>query len=114
MGFPFERRRRWRRPQSCAVLIWTGSARAEALFLDGLVADVDGVVVTASDVALGRALGVFGLTPTSGPLSPGEIRRYVDGQLLAREASRIGVQGTPADHVEAWAAAVQRGAARTP
>lgn len=92
-----------------SVLIWTGPARAETRFLDGLVAEADGVVVTASDVALGRALGLFGLTPTSGPLSPEDVRRYVDGQLLAREASRIGVEGTPADRVEAWAAAAQRG-----
>ena len=91
-----------------SVLAWTGSARAEALFLDGLVAEVDGVVVTASDVALGRALGLFGFTSTSGPLSPGDVRRYVDGQLLAREASRIGVEVTPADRVEAWAAVARR------
>jgi hypothetical protein len=91
-----------------SVLAWTGSARAEALFLDGLVAEVDGVVVTASDVALGRALGLFGFTPTSGPLSPEDVRRYVDGQLLAREASRIGVEDTPADRVEAWAAVARR------
>ena len=92
-----------------SVLAWAGSARAEAIFLDGLVAEVDGVVVTASDVALGRALGLFGLTPSSGPLSAGDIQRYIDGQLLAREASRIGVESTPAERAEAWAAVVQRG-----
>ena len=92
------------------VLAWTGSARAEGRFLDGLVAQVDGVVITASDVALGRALGLFGLTPSSGPLSAADVQLYVDGQLLAREAVRIGVEGTPADQAEAWAAVTERAA----
>jgi hypothetical protein len=91
-----------------SVLAWAGSVRADGLFLDGLVAQVDGVVVTVSDVALGRALGLFGLTATSGPLSAADVQHYVDGQLLAREAARIGVQGTPAHQAEAWAAVTQR------
>jgi hypothetical protein len=101
----------WTRLAAAAILsalAWTGSAHAEEPFLDGLVAEVDGMVVTASDVALGRALGLFGLTPTGGPLSAGDIQHYVDGQLLAREAARIGVEGTPADHMEAWAAVARR------
>jgi hypothetical protein len=90
------------------VLAWTQPARAEDGFLDGLVAQVDSAIVTASDVALGRALGLFGLTPTGGPLSPAEIQRYVDGQLLVREAARIGVEAAPAALAEAWAAVAQR------
>lgn len=90
------------------VVAWTGSARAAEPFLDRLVAEVDGAVVTATDVALGRALGLFGLAPTAGPLSVAEIQRYVDGQLLVREAARIGVEDTPAHRAEAWAALTER------
>jgi len=91
-----------------SALVWAGTARAEERFLDRLVAEVDGAVVTASDVALGRALGLFGLAPTTGPLSAAEIQRYVDGQLLVREAARIGVEATAAQQREAWAAVAQR------
>jgi hypothetical protein len=72
------------------------------------VARVDSVIITASDVALGRALGLFGLTPAIGPLSAADIQRYVDGQLLAREAVRIGVQDTPGDQAQAWAAVTRQ------
>jgi hypothetical protein len=91
-----------------SALAWAGAARAEERFLDRLVAEADGAIVTASDIALGRALGLFGLTPTGGALSAEEIRQYVDGQLLVREAARIGVEVTPADHAEAWAAVARR------
>ena len=93
------------------VLAGTGSVRAEESFLDGVVAQVDGVVVTASDVALGRALGLFGLTPATGPLSGAEIQRYLDGQLLAREGARIGVETTAVDQAEAWEAVIHRAGA---
>jgi hypothetical protein len=91
-----------------SVVAWTGSARAAEPFLDRLVAEVAGAVVTATDVALGRALGLFGLTPAVGPLSVAEIQRYVDGQLLVREAARIGVEDTAAQRAEAWAALTER------
>jgi hypothetical protein len=90
------------------VLAGVGAVSAEERFVDGVVAQVDGVVVTASDVALGRALGLFGLTPATGPLSESEIQRYLDGQLLAREGARIGVEPTAADEAEAWAAVIHR------
>lgn len=90
------------------VLAGVGAVSAEERFVDGVVAQVDGVVVTASDVALGRALGLFGLTPATGPLSESEIQRYLDGQLLAREGTRIGVEPTAADEAEAWAAVIHR------
>jgi hypothetical protein len=90
------------------VLAGVGAVSAEERFVDGVVAQVDGVVVTASEVALGRALGLFGLTSATGPLSESEIQRYLDGQLLAREGARIGVEPTAADEAEAWAAVVHR------
>ena len=91
-----------------SVLAGSGSGHAEGVFLDGVVAQVDGAVVTASDVALGRALGLFGLTPSTGPVAAAEIQQYVDGQLLVREAARIGVEERPVDQVEAWTAVAQR------
>jgi hypothetical protein len=91
-----------------SALAGAGSAGAEVRLLDRLVAEADGAIVTVSDIALGRALGLFGLTPTTGSLSPEEIQQYVDGQLLVREAARIGVEVTPADQAEAWAAVARR------
>jgi hypothetical protein len=91
-----------------SALAWAGPAAAERIFLDRLVAEADGAIVTASDIALGRARGLFGLTPTAGSLSAEEIQQYTDGQLLVREAERIGTDVTPADQAEAWAAVARR------
>jgi hypothetical protein len=90
------------------MLAGVGAVSVEEGFVDGVVAQVDGVIVTASDVALGRALGLFGLTAAAGPLSQAEIQRYLDGQLLAREGARIGVEPTAADAAEAWAVVIRR------
>jgi hypothetical protein len=83
-------------------------ARAEVRFVDAVVAEVGGAVVTASDVALARALGLLGLAPAAGPLSAAEIERYVDGRLLADEAARIDVAVTDGERAEAWSAVAVR------
>jgi hypothetical protein len=93
------------------LLVGPAAVSAEERFVDGVVAQVDGAVVTASDVALGRALGLFGLARASGPLSEAEIQRYLDGQLLAREGARIGVEPTATDEAAAWAAVIHRAGA---
>lgn len=90
------------------LLAATGIGRAEVRFLDRVVAQVDQTVVTASEVALARALGLFRLTPAPGPLTTPEVDRYIDGRLLVQEAARIGVEVTEADRAEAWAAAEGR------
>ena len=99
-------------PLRALAVLWilgaAGPGRAEVRFVDAVVAEVDGTVVTASDVALARALGLFALGPAAGPLSAPEVERYVDGRLLVREAARIGVEGTAVERAEAWTEAAAR------
>ena len=84
------------------LLAAAATGRTEVRFVDSVVAEVDGAVVAASDVALARALGLFGLTPAAGPLSPVEIERYAEGRLLVVEATRIGVEIAETDRTAAW------------
>jgi hypothetical protein len=82
--------------------------QAEVRFLDRLVAEIDGALVTASDVAIARALGLFELDPAPRAIEATDVERYVDGRLLAREATRLGLETTPDERTEAWAAAAGR------
>jgi hypothetical protein len=85
----------------------------EVRFVDAVVAEVDGAVVTASDIALARALGLFGLAPAAGPLSAAEVERYADSRLLLREATRIGVEVAEVDRMAAWDAVAARAGGET-
>jgi hypothetical protein len=76
--------------------------------LDALIGVVDGKTVSASDIALARALGVLGFTPSSAPITREEIERYADVRLLLDEAGRIGISAGPEDTERAWAAVVGR------
>lgn len=78
---------------------------AEPRFVDALVAEVGGAPVAASDVALARALGLFGLVRAAGPLGADEVERYARAQLVVREATRLGLEISAEDLVAAWAAA---------
>jgi hypothetical protein len=91
-----------------SALAVAGAGQAESRFVDGVVAEVDGAAVTASDVALVRALGLFGLVPATGPVSAADVESYMDGLLLVREATRIAAQETAAERAEAWAAVATR------
>src|SRR5262249_42269761 len=83
------------------VVAAVAPGRTEVRFVDSVVAEVEGTEVTASDIALARALGLFGLVPAAGSLSAGEVDRYADGRLLVREATRIGVEVAEADRAAA-------------
>jgi hypothetical protein len=72
------------------------------------VAEVEGAVVTATDVALARALGLFELSPTAGGIRASDLERYVDARLLVREARRLGVEISAAERAEAWASVLAR------
>jgi hypothetical protein len=72
------------------------------------VADVDGAVITASDVALARALSLFDLQPSVEPIRSGDIVRIVDAWLLVREAARLHLEITPDEEAAAWRAAATR------
>jgi hypothetical protein len=81
---------------------------ADVRFLDRVVAEIDGTPVTASDVAIARALGLFELHPAPRALEATDVEQYVDGRLLAREATRLGLETTADERNEAWAAAASR------
>jgi hypothetical protein len=83
-------------------------SHADGRFLDRVVAEIDGALVTASDVAIARALGLFELNPSPRAIEATDVERYVDGRLLAREATRLGLETTADERTEAWAAATSQ------
>jgi hypothetical protein len=73
--------------------------------IDAALGDVDGHLIALSDVALARALGVFGFEPSDAPIESRDLDRYIDAQLAVAEASRLAIE-VPADDLErAWNAA---------
>jgi hypothetical protein len=77
---------------------------ADAAFVDAVLAEVETSVITASDVALARALGTHGFSPSAAAIGPEEVQRLIQARLLAREAEQLDI-GVPADAVDrAWQA----------
>jgi hypothetical protein len=76
--------------------------------VDTLLAVVDSRTVAASDIALARALGTFGFTPSAAPLGRKDIDRYIDVVLVLHESERIGISVEPVETDRAWEAAVAR------
>jgi hypothetical protein len=89
-----------------------GAAAADLVrvgdLVDAVLAEVEREVVTASDVALARALGLFGLAPSPAPISAADVERLVDARLLLAEARRLGLGPEAAETEAAWAAASAR------
>lgn len=81
-------------------------ARAEPV--DTLLAQVDARTISASDIALARALRVFGFAPSSAPITRTDVDRFVDVLLILAEAAKIGVEAEPAALDKAWAEAAAR------
>jgi hypothetical protein len=71
--------------------------------LDAIVGAVGASAVTASDIALARALSLFGFTPSDAPLRRMDVDRYAVALVAVREASRLGIGPTPAEMDQAWA-----------
>jgi hypothetical protein len=88
------------------ALLHVSFARGEPV--DTLLAQVDARTISASDIALARALGVFGFAPSSSPIARSEIDRFVDVLLILAEAGKIGVEAEPAALDRAWAAVAAR------
>jgi hypothetical protein len=85
------------------------AAAVAADLVDAVLAEVEHEVVTASDVAVARALGLFGLAPSAAPIVAADVDRLVDARLLLREADRLQMSGEAAAEVEAaWTAATTR------
>jgi hypothetical protein len=86
------------------VALLLGAAPAPAQVLDTMLAQVDSRIIAASDIALARALGVFGFAPTSVPIERGDVERFADVMLILAEAGRTGIVVEPAQVDRAWAA----------
>jgi hypothetical protein len=88
------------------ALLPVASARgADGRVVDMVLAEVDGRLTTLSDVALARALGLFGLDPSDGPITSAEVERYLDAQLTLAEATQLGIEVEADAAARAWEAA---------
>lgn len=85
-----------------------GARTAPAQVFDTLLAQVDSKTIASSDIALARALGIFGYEPTSAPIGRADIDRFVDILLILTEAGRIGLSVEPAQADQAWVAIAER------
>ena len=84
------------------------AALASAVPIDTVLAQVDSRTISASDIALARALGVFGFSPSRSAITRADVDRYVDVLLILAEAARIGVEAPPAAVDAAWTAVAAR------
>ena len=78
---------------------------ASAAVVDAVLGDVNGTVLTLSDIALARALGLFGFGPSDAPVSRPDVARLMDARLAEREAARLEIGGSTEAVEEAWQAA---------
>jgi hypothetical protein len=76
--------------------------------MDAVLADADGSVVTASDIGLARALGLFRLAPSAEPIGAGDVERYLDALLLLQETDRLRIETTAVAREAAWREAADR------
>ena len=83
-------------------------APAAPVLVDTVLATVGATTVTAADVALARALGLFGFTPTPGPIGAAEVDRSVRAHLVVDEANRLDIVVDEAEVEAAWRALAER------
>ena len=81
---------------------------AMAALVDVVLAEAAGQTVTASDVALARALGVFGLSPSAAPIAAEDVERVIAARLEVVEAERLGIGPSEAERERAWAETAAR------
>ena len=85
------------------LLATAGTAGAADLrVIDEVLAEVASRPVTLSEVTLARALGVFGLEPSAGPITDADLGTYLDAQLAVRESVQLDVEVPAADLDAAW------------
>ena len=93
----------------CAALIglpWAG--HAADTFLDAVLAEVNGRTLTASDVAVARALSLLGMRPSSEPILKADVDRMVDGLLVDQEAAQLAIGESEEELEAAWRVAAAR------
>jgi len=94
---------RWSGLAAGAVLLMLAHAMpAPAVPVDTVLGQVGSRTISASDVALARALGVLGFAPTTAPIERSDVERYVDTLLMLDEAGRIGIDVGPSALDVAW------------
>jgi hypothetical protein len=85
------------------LLATAGAAGAADLrVIDEVLAEVASRPVTLSEVTLARALGVFGLERSAGPITDADLAKYLDAQLAVRESVQLDVDVSAADLDAAW------------
>jgi hypothetical protein len=89
-------------------LLLVGTEPAGAALVDVVLAQVDSAVVSASDITLARALGLFGFTPSQAPIDAADVDRYTRALTDVLEASRLGLGPSPSEIDHAWAALEER------
>jgi hypothetical protein len=99
---------RWCLIAAGGLLSGLAAAAGAAPAVDVLLAQVEVRTIAASDIALARGLSVLGFTPSTGPIEPRDVDRFVDVLLILDEAGRIGLSVDQADVERAWAATVAR------
>lgn len=88
---------------SMLLILWPMSASLMAAkFVDAMVAQVGLHTIAASDVALARALGLYGLSPREGPIRADDVDRFIDAGLIVSEAERLGIALPPEALEKAW------------
>jgi hypothetical protein len=73
-----------------------------------VVAEVETRSVTASDIALARALGLFAFTPSPDAIGADDIERAVGVWIVVIQAQRMRMSAVGEGRAEAWRAAADR------
>jgi hypothetical protein len=89
-------------------VLFPAHLQAAEVLLDAALAEVNGTFIAASDVALARALSLFGERPTSLPILRPEVEGMVTAALIEQEARQLRTGGTPEDVEQAWQEAAAR------
>ena len=72
--------------------------------VDAVVGEVGSSIVTASDIALARALGLLGFSPSESHIQRADVDRYNTALVAVLEASRLGIGPTLTELDQAWTA----------
>jgi hypothetical protein len=89
------------------LLVTSAEPLAAAQFVDAVLAAVEERTITASDIALVRALGLFGFAPSAAPIESSDVERAIDAWLVVREAQRLRLGSATEGRAEAWEAVVK-------
>jgi hypothetical protein len=89
---------------SAAVVSATEAPR----LVDAVLAEVEAQVITASDVAVARALGALGFAPSADPIDDRDADRMIRVRVALAEADRLGIDAAAEDVDRAWLATRER------